>query len=577
LARGGCEQPRKGRPYNAAALTPSRRTAFLIGLFCFAIYNANGRAIPAGDTYPARYLPFAVLRYGTVFLNPVANVAAQGRGDGAFWLLHRPGGRIMSLYPITEPLLVTPLYVPAVTYLRLTGWSGMRLDYIAKVMEKLTASLLAALSASLLYLLLRRRTTQSIALVLTAAYAFGTTTWVVSSQALWQHTIAGVLVIAAMLLLTAPFTVRRAVGVALLCGVIACNRPPDIVLAAALGAYALLWAGRRYALLLAAVAALPMLVVLFYNVRFGGNVAGGYGVIGGVRFFNHPLLPGIAGILISPARGLFVYSPFLLFLALAFAHRPRNDDRRLTIALIAGVAAQIALYAKADWRSGLSWGPRYMTDLLPFLMWMLLPVVERLRPAARLAFLAATAIAIAIEAIGAFCYSGGVDLPIYAKDMHAVWKLRNASFIGSLRAGISPPLLWRPTHGSFDALTSPAPHPQELVAEGWTLIGHRTPVQVAMMIDGHPAAATSTFTDRRDVRAALGETSPSGWRIPIDTSTLSPGEHQLTTMVWASWQEEPRYLGERTVVVWGGGRGWPRAMTLQPALPADVVRGRDEL
>ena len=77
-------------------------------------------------------------------------------------------------------------------------------------MEKLTASFLAALSAALLFLLLRRRATPSIAMLLTVAYAFGTTTWVISSQALWQHGMAQLLVIGLMLLLTATCTVPRA-------------------------------------------------------------------------------------------------------------------------------------------------------------------------------------------------------------------------------------------------------------------------------------------------------------------------------------------------------------------------------
>src|SRR5437764_3313078 len=265
------------------------RASLLIGLCCVVIYNANGRAISAGDTYPARYLPFAIVQFHTVFLNPVPKVAAQGRGDYAYWMLPRPGGELMSLYPIVEPVLVAPLYVPAVAYLHFRGWSGARLDYVARLMEKLTASLLAALSVSLLYLLLRRRTSNANALILTFAYALGTTTWVVSSQALWQHTLAQVLVIAALLLLTGPCSVPRAVAVALLCGLIACNRPPDVFLAATLGAYALSCAGRRRALLLAAVASLPMLLVLFYNLRYGGNLAGGYGVIGWDRFFKQPV------------------------------------------------------------------------------------------------------------------------------------------------------------------------------------------------------------------------------------------------------------------------------------------------
>jgi hypothetical protein len=555
------------------------QTSLIVGLCCFVIYNANGRAISAGDTYPARYLPFAILQYHTVFMNPVAKVAAQGRGDTAFWMLPRPSGRLMSLYPIVEPILIAPLYVPADAYLHLRGWTDARFDWVSKVMEKLTASFLAALSASLLYLLLRRRTSNANALLLTFAYALGTTTWVVSSQALWQHGMAQVLVVAVLLLLTGPFSVPRAVVVALLCGLIVCNRPPDVILAGALGTYALFWAGRRRAVLLAAVASLPMLLVLFYNLRFGGNIAGGYGVIGGARFFDHPLLPGTAGLLFSPGRGLFVYAPFLLFLVYAVRFLPRTpEEKRLTVLLSAAVVIQIMLYAKVDWRSGLSWGPRYMTDLLPFLMWMLVPVVERLRGAARLSFLFATAVAIAIETIGAFCYSGWVDNAIYTIDhdpheMDEAWKWRNASFIACLKYGITPPELWRETRGTLDAvesggrrLTSAVDAGQEVAAAGWALVGHRSPWQVALTIDGHGGLSANTFTDRPDVRAALHETSPAGWRIPIDTSHLAPGEHHVTAMVWASPQGEPRYLDEQTLSI----RGAPAAAAAESSSDEDL-------
>jgi hypothetical protein len=538
------------------------RTSLIIGLLCFVIYNANGRAISAGDTYPARYLPFAIVQFHTVFMNPVARVAAQGRGGNAFWMLPRPGGMIMSLYPIVTPLLIAPLYVPAVAYLHVRGWTDARFDWVARVMEKLSASFLAALSVSLLYLLLRRRTSNASALLLTFAYALGTTTWVVSSQALWQHGIAQVLVIAVLLLLTAPFSAPRAVAVALLCGLIACNRPPDVVLAGALGIYALFWAGRRRAVLLAVIASLPMLLVLFYNLRAGGNVAGGYGVIGGLTYFKHPLLPGIAGLLVSPARGLFIYSPFLLFIVLALRYLPRTlEEKRLTLLLSAGVLIQIMLYAKVDWRNGLSWGPRYMTDLLPFLIWILVPVIERLGGAARIAFVFATAVAIAIEAIGAFCYSGWMDTGIYTvrwgpHDMDEAWQWRNNSTLVSFKHGITPPELWRQTKGTFDALesggrrlTSPVEAGQEVAAAGWALVGHRSPWQVGLMIDGRGQRGVNTFTDRPDVRAALNESSLSGWRVPIDTSRLAPGKHEVTAMVWASEQGEPRYLDEQTLTI----------------------------
>ncbi len=537
------------------------RASLLIGLCCMVIYNANLRSISAGDTYPARYLPFAIVQYHTLFLDPVAEVAAQGRGDGAFWMLDGPNGRILSLYPIVTPVLVAPLYVPAVVYLHFAGWSNARLDRMARLMEKLSASFVASLSASLLYLLLRRRTNAQIALLLTLAYAFGTTTWVISSQALWQHGIAELLVIGALLLLTAPCTVSRALAAGLLLGLIAGNRPPDVVLAAALGVYGLYWAGRRRAVLLTAAAAVPAALVLFYNLHAAGNIGGGYGVIGDKTFFEKPLFPGIAGLLVSPTHGLLIFSPFLIFLSLAWRYRPADRaEQRLTLAMVVAVATEILLYAKTDWRGGLSWGPRYMTELLPFLMWMLVPVVAALRGRARQCFRLSVGLAVAIEAIGAFAYTGSTDLAIYTiaggpQKMRAAWEWRNAPFLTAPKQGLAPADLTAGIRGTFDAIeargraTSTITPGQQVFAAGWALAGRKTPAQVAVTIDGRQSFATSAFSDRADVQRTLSESAPAGWNIAIDTSNLAPGTHHLTVFAWASANGEGSYLGERMLTV----------------------------
>lgn len=546
------------------------RTSLLIALVCFAIYNANGRAISAGDCYPARYLPLAVVQYHTVYLNPIANVVAQGRGDTAFWMLHLPDGRLMSLYPITVPVVVAPLYVPAVLYLHLRGWTEARVDFVARVMEKLTASFLAALSAGLMYLLLRRRAAMRTALLLTFAYALGTTTWVISSQALWQHGLAELLAIAALLLVTGPCTTPRAIALALACGVLAGNRPPDAILAAAIGLYALVWAGRRRALLLAVVAALPILLVLFYNMSSVHRLGGGYALAGTPQFFSHPLFEGLAGILVSPTRGLFVFSPFLLAILLVWRYLPRGrDERLLAAALGAAIVLQLVLYAKTDWRSGMSWGPRYMTDLLPFAIWLLVPVVESLRGVLRAGFLAAVAASVAIQAIGAFSYVGWHDSPIVATgeapgQFDAAWNWRNSSIFSPLRYGLAPAELGIKMQGSFDAIeaggraVSELTAGQEAVAVGWTLARHDTPWQVAISVDGHESFVTNQFVDRADVRASLGETNLAGWRIPIDTSRLTPGEQHLSLLVWASPKGDVHYAGQRRLVV-RASRGTPVA------------------
>ena len=568
-------------------------TSLLVGLCCLLVYNANLRSISAGDTYPARYLPFAIWHDHTLLLDPIAPLAAQGQGRAAFWLLHPPGGHTISLYPVVVPVLLAPLYLPAVHSLNVRGWTDVRLDHVARVMEKLAASLVAALSAALLYPLLRRRAAAPVALLLTVAYAFGTTTWVIGSQALWQHGMAELLVIALLLLLTGPCTTARALAAGLLLGLIAGNRPPDAILAAALGAYGLFfWAGRRRAVWLAAAAALPVRLVLLYNFGVAGHYAGGYGR--GSRahpdFFQHDLLPGLGGLLFSPTRGLLVFSPFLLFLGLAWRQGPRDrGERALTLAMSLGVGLQILLYAKTDWRAGTSWGARYMTDLLPLLLWMLVPVVAALRGFGRACFLTAVGVAIAIEAVGAFCYTGATDGAIFAvasgpQKMRAAWEWRNAPFIASLRQGLAPAELLTEMRGSLDAFeagghaTPVVTAGQTVVATGWALAGHATPWQVAVMIDGEEPVASHTFFDRPDVRDALHEASPAGWHVPLGTAGLAPGEHQLSAFAWISEKGEGAYLGERPLTVRRAGRT-PARISPRPSRPprrgfASTSRGR---
>jgi hypothetical protein len=134
-----------------------------------------------------------------------------------------------------------------------------------------------------------------------------------------------------------------------------------------------------------------------------------------------------------------------------------------------------------------------------------------------------------------------------------------------LRHGLAPAELMIEPRGSIDALetdaietdaieaggraTSTVTAGREVVATGWALAGHATPWQVAVIIDGAQAVASRTFSDRPDVRGALHEASPAGWRIRFGTAGLAPGEHHLTAFVWASEKGEGAYLAERTLTV----------------------------
>src|SRR5205085_2954950 len=104
-------------------------------------------------------------RYRTVELDPIARIVAHGHplvassskpiGPGAsgvsfqpsaYWMIAARHHHLASLYPIVAPVLVAPLYLPAMAWLRLQGWQRWQIDWMAAVMEKVTASLLAALA-----------------------------------------------------------------------------------------------------------------------------------------------------------------------------------------------------------------------------------------------------------------------------------------------------------------------------------------------------------------------------------------------------------------------------------------------
>ncbi|MGE5648030.1 MAG: hypothetical protein ACM336_19815 [Acidobacteriota bacterium] len=532
-----------------------------VGLLCLLVYTANFRSISAGDTYPARYLPFAIWRWHTVLLDPITSITAQGRplratahssqSGPAFWIVPVQGGHVVSLYPLLVPVLVSPLYLPAVAYLYATGWQQHQFDRVARIMEKVSASLLTAVSAALFYLLLRRRTGPRSALLLTFAYAFGSTTWVISSQALWQHGVAELLVVCALLLLAGQCSRGRAVAAGVVLGLVVCNRPPDSLIAAALGTYGLWWA-RRFAPLLVAAALVPAVPLLVYNLGTVGHFAGAYGLVGKSAFFQHDLLSGLAGLLFSPARGLFVFSPFLLFVPFCLP-RILRDNRTggLAMAALAAVILQLLLYAKADWRQGFCWGPRWLTELVPLLLWMLAPALAGMSRLARGVFVLAVGAAIAIETVGAFWYTGASDTAIYAASsgpnpMGGAWKIQNTPFIAELRHAHAPFELTTEVRGFLDIMTTGyGAEGRQIELTGWALAGGHSPHEVIALLDGRPVTSTTTFSPRPDVTSTLGAKGPSGWSLAIPASHLKPGEHVVAILARAYQGGDTRLLTDR--------------------------------
>ncbi len=95
--------------------------------------------------------------------------------------------------------------------------------------------------------------------------------------------------------------------------------------------------------------------------------------------FSTPLRLGLAGLLVSPGKGLLWYVP-LLWLALLglpkWTHRRRLPDYLLASA---SLLAPIVLYALwYDWPGGRAWGPRMIVVTMPAIAMLALPALDGL-------------------------------------------------------------------------------------------------------------------------------------------------------------------------------------------------------
>jgi len=106
---------------------------------------------------------------------------------------------------------------------------------------------------------------------------------------------------------------------------------------------------------------------------------------------------GLLGNLFSPSRGLLVFSPVLIFALSGFVLALREQEQRgLHIAYGAIVVAHLIIVgAGSRWWAGHSFGPRFTTDIVPYLVYFTafnFRLPSSIRPAAQSAVFAGIAV-----------------------------------------------------------------------------------------------------------------------------------------------------------------------------------------
>lgn len=90
-----------------------------------------------------------------------------------------------------------------------------------------------------------------------------------------------------------------------------------------------------------------------------------------------PLSIGLKGLLFSPGKSFFLYSPPMILGLLSAVPFVRRHGVR-TIGILTIIAVYFTIYAKKPaWHAGAGWGPRYQVLVIPLVMLILAPLIQK--------------------------------------------------------------------------------------------------------------------------------------------------------------------------------------------------------
>jgi len=390
-------------------------------LGALSVYLANGRSIAFVDTGPTRHLALSLIRDHDLKLN---EIASQLQMLEMTYTVRKIGHNVVSYYPVGTAFLAVPYFIAGML-------AGIPLDQIDGLsrLEKWSGANLGALLAVLFWILLRRRTDLTFwpRLLLWAAFAFGTSNWVVNSQGLWQHIPLEIFEVLALLALPRKPDQRSSTARLIICGLClglgGFMRPTGYVLIPVWMIY-IGWNRFKNLPAFALGIFVGILPQLIYDIKYvRGNDAGYFNLIFKHGFFeNTQPLQNFVSLLASPSRGVLIFSPFLLLLCLWTISPIRKrlithaGVSPLLLAISSGAIFLVYLFFQ-QWWAGWTYGSRFFSDMMPFLILLLCaPFAWILKNPNMLCQAVGISIAlitifwsVSVQALGAFRYDGAWD------------------------------------------------------------------------------------------------------------------------------------------------------------------------
>ena len=252
---------------------------------------------------------------------------------------------------------------------------------LSPVIQLLISSFIVSITAVFIYLIAQIFLDRQNSLVVTFIFSFCTSSWSTVSRGLWQHGPSMLMLsIALYLILSAkkkPWLIQFA-GVPLLFSF--AIRPSNIISLILLSVYVLIEHRKFFLPYLAWMVPVVMPFIIFTLSEYDTYLLNRYFIktpllhIQQNFFLKKSFVEILAANIISPSRGLFIYSPVLLFSVVGmFLKKRMLQLNKVNYFLCIIILSHWVVISCIDgWTAGCSFGPRYFSDVIPYLIYFLI-------------------------------------------------------------------------------------------------------------------------------------------------------------------------------------------------------------
>jgi hypothetical protein len=354
--------------------------AFLLFFSTLLVYTSS-KVYSGTDTIWSLYVASSILRQGNADLDEFSDLITDDD-----YRLARIGKHIYSVFPIGALILATPFVFAYDTLLNWTGGETFS-DYLSQHapdgavfrFEKFIASFITASSVVILFFIAIRYTDLARAVIVALAFGLATSAWSTTSRGLWQHGPSMLAISIALYLITRsrdwPDLLPYAAIPLAFSFII---RPTNLIPLLVFSSYIfVLIRGRSIRYLICLL--LILIPFFFYNHAIDGSVLPLYykpSRLALTPAFGEALL----GTIISPSRGLFVFSPILFacFYGVYLFIKQSDPPKIWPFIIVILILHWVSISMFEHWYGGWSIGPRLFTDVLPLFAFLLIPVVNHL-------------------------------------------------------------------------------------------------------------------------------------------------------------------------------------------------------